>query len=80
MSTTGSLAGVEFAVSSVGMMRRQSSRELFMRGYDRMLDVLEPETIIFYGSVPKECEGNIVMIDTFQKRAYRKGVKANDQA
>ena len=67
-------------VSSVGMMKKKSDYGLFMRGYDRMLEVLEPDTILFYGSVPKECTGNIVVIETFQKRAYRKGVKKNDQA
>ena len=66
-------------VSSVGTMKRKEDRKLFMRGYDRMLEVLEPETILFYGSVPKECDGNIVEIDPFQKRYYRKGGKTNDQ-
>ena len=66
-------------VSSVGMMKKKEDRLLFMRGYDRMLDVLEPETIIFYGAVPIECKGNIVEIDPFQKRQYRKGGKKNDQ-
>lgn len=66
-------------VSSVGMMKRIEDKALFMRGYDRMLEVLEPETILFYGSVPKECDGNIVMIDPFYKRAYRKGGNKNDE-
>lgn len=67
-------------VSSVGMMKRIEDKALFMRGYDRMLEVLEPETILFYGSVPKECDGNIVMIDPFHKRAYKKGGKKYDEA
>lgn len=66
-------------VSSVGMMKKKEDRTLFMRGYDRMLDVLEPETILFYGSIPKECNGNIIEIEPFQKRAYRKGGKENDK-
>lgn len=67
-------------VSSVGMMKKKEDRLLFMKGYDRMLEALEPETILFYGSIPKECEGNIVEIETFQKRQYRKGGNKNDQA
>lgn len=59
-------------VSSVGMMKRKEDYGLFMSGYDRMLEVLEPETILFYGSVPKECDGNIVEIDPYYKRAYRR--------
>lgn len=60
------------AVSSVGMMRLKEDRILFMNGWYRMLDVLKPETILFYGSIPKECDGNIVPIETFQKRRYDK--------
>ena len=67
-------------VSSVGMMKKKEDRILFMRGYDKMLEVLEPETILFYGSIPKECEGNIVEIETFQKRQYRKGGEKFDNA
>lgn len=66
-------------VSSVGMMRYKESVKLFMDGYNRMLEILEPETILFYGSIPKECVGNIVEIDTYQKRVYRKGGKRNDK-
>lgn len=66
-------------VSSVGVMKKKEDRLLFMRGYDRMLEVLEPETILFYGSIPKECDGNIVEIETFQKRQYRKGGDKDDK-
>ena len=66
-------------VSSVGMMKKKTDRRLFMQGYNRMLEVLEPETILFYGDIPKECDGNIVEIETFQKRQYRKGGKKNDK-
>ena len=66
-------------VSSVGTMKKKDDKILFMRGYDRMLEVLEPETILFYGNIPKECEGNIVWIEPFYKRAYRKGGNKIDQ-
>ena len=65
-------------VSSVGMMKKKEDFPLFMRGYDRMLEVLEPETILFYGAIPRECEGNIIEIEPYYKRAFRKGEKAND--
>ena len=64
--------GSTVAISSVGMMKRKEDKILFMRGYDKMLEVLEPETILFYGSIPGECEGNIVPIETFQHRRYDK--------
>lgn len=60
------------AISSVGMMKKKEDRLMFMRGYDKMLEVLEPETILFYGTIPPECEGSIVPIETFQKRRYEK--------
>ena len=66
-------------VSSVGTMKKKEDRVLFMQGYERMLEILEPETILFYGPVPKECNGNIVIIEPFYKRAYRKKGDKNDQ-
>ena len=67
-------------VSSVGVMKKKDDRLLFMRGYDKMLEVLEPTTILFYGSIPIECEGNIVEIETFQKKTYGKGGRISDKA
>lgn len=56
------------AVSSVGTQQSRKSRELFLNGYKEMVRRLEPETIIFYGKVPKECLGNIVRIRAFQEK------------
>ena len=64
-------------VSSIGMQEKPYDKILFMRGYDRMMEVLEPTTILFYGTVPKECEGNIVPIKTFQER-FKKGGEEDD--
>lgn len=55
-------------VSSVGTQKNAESRRLFRSGYDRMLEVLRPETIIFYGDVPEGCQGNIVHIESYQKK------------
>lgn len=56
------------AVSSVGTQLREENRRDFMYGYDAMYERLKPETVIFNGSVPKECRGNIVRIEEYQKR------------
>ncbi len=56
------------AVSSVGAINSKSKRELFLAGYNAMMERLQPETILFYGKVPEECEGNIVQIKAFQER------------
>ena len=59
------------AVSSVGTMRSKTSKELFMQGYKEMMKVLHPGTILFFGNIPAECEGNIIKLDTYQER-FRK--------
>lgn len=56
------------AVSSVGATNSKRKKDLFLVGYNEMLKRLEPETILFYGKVPAECEGNIVNIQPFSNR------------
>lgn len=56
------------AVSSVGTQRNKETKKLFLDGWDAMIDKLHPETVIFYGSVPKECMGNIVRVKAFQDK------------
>ena len=55
-------------ISSKGTYKNVDDRKVFLKGYDRMLEVLEPETIMFYGKIPKECKGNIIPVDEFTKR------------
>lgn len=62
----GAPVGGCVAVSAVGTQRFW--RREFMRGYDAMLERLQPETIIFYGPVPKECRGSIVRVKAFQEK------------
>lgn len=66
----GEPVGGVVAVSSVGCMNSRKRKELFTDGYREMMDRLKPKTIIFYGNVPEECEGNIVNIKAFQEK-YR---------
>lgn len=56
------------AVSSVGCMNSKHRKELFMDGYREMMDRLKPTTIIFYGKIPDECEGNIIYIKPYQEK------------
>lgn len=56
------------AVSSVGAINSKVKKELFLAGYNAMLERLQPEKILFYGKVPAECEGNIIHISPFSKR------------
>ena len=55
-------------VSSVGTQNNSESRRLFIKGYEKMIEVLQPNTILFYGKIPKECTGNIIHIEPFQER------------
>lgn len=55
-------------VSSVGTQKRKETKSLFLDGYNAMIERLNPQTIIFYGNVPKECMGNIVRIKPFQEK------------
>lgn len=56
------------AVSSIGTQMNQKKAELFINGYNEMLRRLQPEKILFYGNVPKECMGNIVRIRSFGEK------------
>lgn len=56
------------AVSSIGSTNSKSKKELFLAGYNEMIDRLQPETILFYGKVPEECKGNIIKIRAFQDK------------
>lgn len=64
----GEPVGGMVAVSSVGTQHNPVSRELFITGYREMLNRLNPSTVIMYGNVPDECEGNIVRVGAFQEK------------
>lgn len=50
------------AVSSVGC---NSVIDDFINGYNKMVERLNPSTIIFYGKIPEQCTGNIVHVKSF---------------
>lgn len=64
----GEPIGGTVAVSSVGTQNNKTAKELFLNGYNEMLKRLEPETIIFYGTIQKECYGNIIRVKAFQEK------------
>ena len=55
----GEPVGGTVAVSSVGTQKSKEGRRLFLDGYNEMMARLMPSKIIFFGEVPRECEGNI---------------------
>lgn len=59
------------AVSSVGTQNSKERKKKFLDGYFEMIERLQPEQIIFYGSVPDECKGNIIHICSFSGKWAR---------
>lgn len=57
------------AVSTIGCRRNRTG---FMRGYDAMLERLQPEAVICFGKPFKEMRGNVIPVDYM---ASRKGVR-----
>lgn len=51
------------AIGSIGTQKNAEANKLFIYGYEAMLERLQPETIMFWGSVPRECKGNIIRMD-----------------
>lgn len=47
------------AVSTVGCLK---SRLNFLRGYNELLNRIEPEKVICYGKIFKEMDGNIISV------------------
>jgi hypothetical protein len=64
----GTPKGATVAVSSVGTQRNKVAKSLFIAGWREMVERLEPETVIFYGDIPKECNGNIIRVKSFQDK------------
>lgn len=52
----------------MGTQNSKAAKAAFLRGYEAMCERLSPSEIIFYGSVPDECRGNIMRIKAFQEK------------
>ena len=61
--------GIEkHSVVVIGMIGCKQTKIQFMRGYQAMLDQIQPEKIICYGSPFDETQGNIIQIDYLESR------------
>lgn len=49
------------AVSSIGTQKDKESKQLFLEGYNRMLEVLKPTKILFWGNIPNEIDKSNVI-------------------
>lgn len=61
------------AIGSIGTQKDVEARKLFVYGYDAMLERLQPETIMFWGALPRECRGNVVKMDEGYKWSREAG-------
>ena len=62
------------AIGSIGTQKDVEARKLFVYGFDAMRERLQPETIMFWGVLPRECRGNIIRMD----KEYRFGREAGE--
>ena len=62
------------SISSVGTQNSGEKKRKFLDGYFEMIDRLQPTQIIFYGSVPEECNGNIVRVKAFSDKFHEADV------
>ena len=66
-------AGIEkhsiVAVSTLGCLK--AKRE-FLRGYQRMIDVIQPEKILCFGKTIDGMDGNIVVVDYLESRKVKR--------
>lgn len=53
---------------AIGMIGCKRSRVSFMRGYNAMLESIEPDTIICFGKPFPEMKGNIISVDYLSSR------------
>ena len=55
----GITPGSVVAVSSVGTMYSKECSKIFLRGFEAMIENLNPDKIILYGKVPDELQENM---------------------
>lgn len=70
----GEPVGATVCISSVGCRKRKLSKQLFLKGYDAMMERLQPQTVVCYGGIPDGCKGNIIQLQAFYQSLPRGGV------
>ena len=58
------------AASSIGMMFDKDDHKYFIDGYNVMLGTINPDIVLMYGVVPRECAGNIIHIQSRQEKLH----------
>ena len=66
------------AVSSIGTQKSPQARTLFADGYREMMTRLQPSGIVFFGDVPKGCEGRIEHHEAFYQSVHNRRKSSKD--
>ena len=56
------------SIVAIGMIGCKHSKDDFLLGYNEMLNRIEPEAVICFGSPFPEMEGNIIIVDYLESR------------
>ena len=62
------------SIVAIGMIGCKHDKISFMKGYQAMLNIVEPEAIICFGKPFSEMKGNIIVVDyASSRKAVRHG-------
>ena len=56
------------SIVSVGMIGCKRNKKAFLRGYNKMLEVIDPKAIIVFGTPFGEMKGNIIKVNYVESR------------
>ena len=60
------------AVSSIGTQRDKESKQAFLEGYNKMLEVLKPTKILFWGNIPNEIDkSNVIQMGYIMDEKFK---------
>lgn len=65
------------AISTVGIMKRKESQELFFKGYSKMKEILNPSKILCYGKIPDQIKNEVEYIGCYYDKIVAERVAKN---
>ena len=67
------------AVSSIGTQNNANSKKAFIDGYNKMLEILNPKIILFWGNIPKEInQANVIHMGYIMDEKFKLLRNTND--
>ena len=65
------------AISTVGVMKRKESQELFFKGYEKMKEILNPTKILCYGKIPDQISSEVENIGCYYDKIVAERMAKN---